>query len=167
MAVVPVWLMGWDLTTVTVRFQVADATGLLGNGSPASTLRSLHGVIDAIEYSGEDTEEEIAPLTSRYENSFAIATNDRIRLGEICANTITDGNFLAEAANNAQRLTGGVYALFNMVRSGNSIGFTGTMGELRESVRMGKSVMTLELAIADIFTDVPPAGVPAANPVFA
>lgn len=161
----PVWCMGWDVGPVTIRFQVADASGVLGNGSPASSARALTGVIDAIEVISEDLEEEISPLTSRLENSVAIATNDRIRLVEICSNNITGGNWLSEAFNNGQ--AGGEYAIAAFTRSGNSVTFTGTMGELREDVRMGKSVMTLEMGIADVYDNTPNPDVPAANPVYA
>lgn len=171
-SIIPVWLMGWDVTSVTIRFQVADATGLLGNGSPASTVRTLTGVIDAIEYSGEFVEEEIVPLTSRYENSVAIAINDRVRLVEIAVNTSPVviggagvGNFLSEIKNHGQ--ADGQYALFAMTRSGKTITFTAAVGELQESIRQGKSVMTLELHQLDIFDTAPTPNAPAPNPAYA
>lgn len=158
---IPPWLMGWDVTSVTARYQVANSSGVLGNGS--SAVRTLTGVIDAIEYSGEDTEEEISPLTSRYENTVAIAINDRLRLVEIMGNNV-NYNFLAGLKNNGE--SGGEYLLFTLARSGNSIQYVGTMGELRESVRQGKSVLTLEVAFADVFDDTPTPDEPEPNPVY-
>lgn len=162
-SIIPNWLHGWDITTVTVRYQVAASTGILGDGS--STLRTLTGIIDAIEYDGEDTEEEIAPLTSRYENSVSIMVNDRVRLVEIAASNLANGNFLPQTHRNGQ--AGGDYAIFSFVRGANTITLTGSMGELSMSIREGKSVHTLELAILDIYDDTPNPDVPATNPVYA
>mgnify|MGYP003393792192 CR=1 FL=1 len=154
-------LHGWDVTSVTVRYQVADAAGTLGDG--ASATKTLTGVIDAIEYEGEDTEEEISPLTSRYENSHAIATNDRLRLVEIASNSIA-GNYLPGLKQNG--VAGGEFAIFAFVRSGHSVTLTGTMGELRTSVRQGKSVHTLDLLMIDIYDTTPNPDEPAKNPVW-
>ncbi len=154
---IPPFLHGWDVTSVTARYQVASSTGVLSNGSSAT--KTLTGVIDAIEYEGEDTEEEISPLTSRYENSVAIATNDRLRLVEIASNSVA-GNFLPGLKQNGQ--SGGEFAVFAFVRSGHSATLYGTMGELRTSVRQGKSVHTLDLLMIDIYDT----GVPAANPAW-
>ncbi len=154
---IPPFLHGWDVTSVTARYQVADSAGTLGNG--VSALKTLTGVIDAIEYEGEDTEEEISPLTSRYENSVAIATNGRIRFVEIASNSVA-GNFLPGLKQNGA--SGGEFAVFSVVRSGNSVVLYGTMGELGTSVRQGKSVHTLDLLMIDIYDT----GVPAANPAW-
>lgn len=164
-SIIPNWLHGWDVTSVTIRYQVAAVTGILGDGS--STLRTLTGVVDAIEYDGEDTEEEIAPLTSRYENSVSILVNDRVRLVEIAANNLTNGNFLPQAHRNGE--AGGEYAIFSFVRGANTITLVGTMGELSMSIRQGKSVHTLDLAFLDIYTDEmdPTPDTVATNPVYA
>lgn len=163
-SIIQPWLHGWDVTSVTIRYQVAAATGLLGNGS--SAVRTLTGVIDAIEYTGEDTEEEIAPLTSRYENTVSIGVNDSVRLVEIAANNLANGNFLGEAHRNGA--AGGHYAIFTFTRDVNSVTYTGTMGELGYSIRQGKSVLTLDLAFLDIYTDEadPTPDTVATNPVY-
>lgn len=162
-SIIPNWLHGWDVTTVTIRYQVAASTGILGNGSSAT--KTLTGVIDAIEYDGEDVEEEIAPLTSRYENTVAIATNDRVRLVEIAANNITNGNFLPGAHRNGE--TGGEYAIFAFTRGAHTITYTGTMGAIETSVRMGKSVHVLDLALLDIYDEATTPDAPLPNPIYA
>jgi len=159
--VLPVFLMGWDVTSVTARYQLADASGVLGDG--AGSLFTLTGVIDAIEYTGEDIEEEISPLTSRYENTVAIAVNDRYRLVEIAGNN-ANYNFLPRLKNNAE---GAEQILIAMTRSGNSVSAVMTMGELRESIRQGKSVWTLEAGFADVFDNTPTPDEPEPNPIYA
>lgn len=166
-SIIPDWLHGWNTTTFTIRYQVADATGLLGDG--ASTLKTLTGVIDGVEVDNKDTAVDISALTSRTENSVAVATDVQMRVMEIASNNITLGNFLPFVFRNASFHAGGDYALFSFVRGANTITFTGTMGELSSSVGPGKNTHSLTLAIADIYTDVadPAPDTPATNPVFA
>ena len=156
----PVWCMGWDVTSVTVRYQLADSSGILGNGT--GSLFTITGVIDALEVISEDTEEEISPFTSRYENSVAVAVADRYRWVEIAGNN-ANYNFLPRLFNNSQSAE---QILGTIARSGNSLQYVGTMGELRESVRMGKSVWTLEVGFTDVFDNAPDPDEPEPNPIY-
>ena len=155
---IPNWLLGRDITTVTIRYQVADSAGVLGNGS--STLKTLTTIIDAIEFSSTDEDEEISALTSQYEHFVSIRTSDQLTLTQIMI--AADGlNSLAEIWMNAE--AGGDFAVASFLRGGtNGIALTGTFSNYRESIRQGKSVAMLDLLVVDTFDT----GVPSANAAY-
>ncbi len=162
--VTPPWLLGKHLTSVTARYQVADATGTITDG--ASTLRTFTGIIDGISYAGRDDEEDIAALTSEYENPMSVQTNDSFTLTEIMRNS-AGNNWLASFRMNTELATGGQYVLLTFVRGGtNSFTFYGLMSNYRESARQGKSVAMMDLQIIDILDTTPIPDVALPNPAY-
>lgn len=172
MATIPLWLLGRHVTSVTARWQVVSAVGVLGNG--ASAVETLTGVADSIQYNGSRTTEMINSLTSTRENEVVIEADDSFVITEIMRNkddasyslTAPQYNILAKLWANADSAD---YVLFTLTRGGtgvsggpggNSYTFYAVMSAYSEAIRKGKNVAQMTIQVIDIDATI-------ANPAYA
>jgi hypothetical protein len=156
LSVVPIWMTGKAVSTVTVQYASAGSDGTLTLGGSS---QSLVGLVDEITYSGSNTVENIAALTSQRDNDVAIEINDSITLSEILR-TGANNCFLAYVWNNADNTAGSEYIQVVVTRGGNTWTFVGIMQSYNEGLRKGKTVGRLSVQIVDL-------GSAVANPAYA
>jgi hypothetical protein len=166
MAAVPPWLIGKHVTTVTAQLQsVSPVDGTLGNlgtGSPEiatlaagtgklslGTFAFTTGLVDAIEYNGAKTTENIAAINETHANAVPIARRDSFTLTEIlrtgAGNSLLAALWTAGTSDtNASRIVG---LTFNRGAKGWSGYFL--MTGYTESIRRGKSTARMTLEMVD------------------
>ena len=144
-------LRGRDIFSLTARGQSANAAGTFAN---SGSSQSYHAICDEVSYRGRNLMDQIAAVTSPFENNVIIARDDSVVLREILR-TGTDAQLLALTFF----LAGTDFIYFTIQRgypAGTAGGgaavariqFYGVMGEYREVWRKGK--MTGELPIRQI-----------------
>ncbi len=154
MATIPLWLLGYGVSTITARAQTVDAAGLLSNSGAAETLV---GVIDELSYNGRNVTENINPLTAAVENEVVVEINDFVTLAEILApddSSATAGAYSVLPkiwALGGADVTGPIqYLLVTVTRGGNTWSFYSVIQEYSESIRHGKCVGRLTVQMVDI-----------------
>lgn len=157
MAAIPIPLLGRHVTSVTARWQLADATGTLGNGT--GTLQTLTGVISSIEIRSMNRTEEINALTDTIDCEIAVEADDEYILTEIMRNGASSSYepilpalwFNADSAD---------HILFTLVRGGNTHTFYAVMTDYEEpSLNQGKNECRMTIRTVDI-------GSTSANPAY-
>jgi hypothetical protein len=146
-ATIPIWLLGRHTTLVTARWQTPDANGLLGNGT--SSTQTITGLVDSVEYNGQNTTETINCLISFRENEVVTEHNDTFVLTEVMRDGIagTSTNVLASLWMNADSAD---VCLITLTRGGNSYAAYMCMQDYSESIRKGKCVARMTLTQVDI-----------------
>lgn len=159
MATVPIWLLGYGVSTITARAQSVNAAGLLSDSGAAETLV---GVIDELSYNGRNVTESINPLTAAVENEVVVEINDFVTLAEILAPDDSSATVGAYGVLPKLWALGGAdvagaiqYMLVTVTRGGNTWSFYGISQEYSESIRHGKCVGRLTVQMVDIEASLP------------
>jgi hypothetical protein len=141
---IPTWLLGRHVTSCTIRWQVPDGSGVLGNGT--GSTQTLTGLIDELNYAGHDDGEDVAPLNATYRNQETLERNDTIVVSEILRQPAAS-SLLALVYENADNAD---YAIFTFTRGGNSFSMIAYIDSYVETSRRGKNTgrMTLLHACA-------------------
>jgi hypothetical protein len=145
-------LRGRDVYSLTARGQIADAAGAITN---SGSSQNFHAIVDSVEYRGRAITEDIAPITSPYENNVVVEKDDQVVLREILR-TGTDSQllaltfFLANTDFILFTLQRGYPATFGAGGQVATITFYGTQAQYREVWQKGKVVGELTIAMIDI-----------------
>ena len=147
MTVLPNWLLGRNVTALTVAGVTVDGTGTTTTtASSASNPQNLAGYIDGIELSSQNTTENIASIDQRRANYVITESETSVTLTEILKNNDSAGaprNILAAAYYNYDQ------ALFTMTRGSRTFSFLGVMASYAENINKGKSTGKLEIKMVD------------------
>lgn len=73
-------LRGRDIYTLTAQGAIANSLGVL---SASGANQSYHAICDGVSYRGRNVPEQIASITSPYENNFIVERDDSVVLTEI------------------------------------------------------------------------------------
>lgn len=145
------WFTGKHVFSIIATPQSAAASGALTPG----TARTFSAIVDEISYNGRSVTEEIAAITSPFENNVIVEQDDSIVVREILR-TSTDG-------------TGQLLALMTMLANHDfisweikrgytnptvggqvaTITFWGVMMSYTETLRKGKCVAEMTIAMID------------------
>ena len=137
MSAIPNWLVGRNVTSISITPQTVGATtGTL----TAGTLVTLAGLLDEISLEQTNETENIAPLDVRQNNEVITGSGTSLTLTEILsANTGTTYNVLSQAAQSTD------IAVVTFTRQGKVWTITGVIGSYSERIVRGKSVGTCNL----------------------
>ncbi len=158
---IPQWLLGQDVTAV-IRYQVADAAGVLSNGSSSSV--TLTTVLASVDVRGRNVGSSVRAVTAARENTVVIASDDEMVITEILEDGASAGvkPKLAALRFNSE---GARYASFQMGRSGNVFSFVGRIAGYSE-VADGKDRIIGTMRLDQVETVDSSTGVPTANSTY-
>jgi hypothetical protein len=153
MAAVPNWLIGKHVTAITVAGVTAATDGTLTiTAASAGNPQSLAGYIDGIDFTIQNTTENIQSIDQRRANYVITESETSFTLTEILKT-----NDSAGAPKNILAPIGMLYdyALVTLTRGGRTWSFMSVVGSYSESINKGKSTGKIELKMVDPGTSNP------------
>jgi hypothetical protein len=145
MAQIPTWLIGKNVTAISITPQSVDlTTGTLTAGSNSS----LTGLLDQITRNTENTLDLIVPMDTRQDSKTITGTATTLALVQILS-TQSSQNVLEVIANSTD------YVFVTFTRGGRTFSDYFVCGKYSESLSRGKTTGTLDLEPCGIgYTDV-------------
>lgn len=140
MSVVPPWLVGRNVTAISITGETAGSDGTL---TPGSTI-TLTGHLDEITLDQVNDTENIVPLDVRQNNEVITGSGTSMSIVEILSAYGTTGNLLATVAESLD------LAVFTYTRGGKAFTCTHVIKGYTEGIRRGKSVGTMSLGPAGV-----------------
>jgi hypothetical protein len=143
----PTWFLGKHVTAITAAGVTVGADGTLTISSSSSgNPQSLSGFIDGIEFTLQNTTENIQSIDQRRANYVITESETSYTLTEILKSNDSSGtpkNILAALGITYD------YVLITLARGGRTWAFTGVIGSYSETINKGKSTGKLEVKMAD------------------
>lgn len=139
----PNWLLGRNVTTVTVSPATVAGDGTFSVGAGVS----FTGFIDGIEVNAQNTTENIQSIDQRRANYVITESETSVTLTEILKgndSSATPKNLLAQIAFNGNDIQ-----QFSMNRGGRVFTFLGVVSTYAENINKGKSTGKMELKMVD------------------
>lgn len=147
MAVLPNWLLGRNVTAITVAGVTVAVDGTTTTSTAStSNPQNLAGYIDGIELNSQNTTENIQSIDQRRANYVITESETSFTLTEILKGNDSVGtprNILAACYYSYDQ------ALFTMSRGGRTYAFLGVLSSYAESINKGKSTGKLEIKMID------------------
>lgn len=141
MATIPLWVLGKNVTGVTVTPQTVDAAGLLADGSPLSCT----GKLRSIRLASNPRQREVSPMDTGREHTVNVKESNSITITELLSYATGAVNVIQTVITNSST---DVFK-FVFIRAGKTWTFYGRRGPAGEAVDEGEDVMELTLTMVD------------------